>query len=223
LISHLDLFVSCPRHVYNLVFSCLPRSPIVHSLSLGNVSLDPTNAAPPRYDSAATLSPWHPLVCRGAKLTRRCALSLSSRLLREALLVAKLLLAASPAFDRSPRIPLSSCAPLSCGLSPGEHNFDPLGGATHCWTTWNPPKYAAQRARPFACHYHTHATAIRGRSADRIAEVEAVALEDGKRAGGKNVYSVYAIRFTTPRPDEAKRFTSFAWRSPATPRLRLSH
>lgn len=133
---------------------------------------------------------------------------------REALLVTKLLLAASPAFDRSLSRPeyrsRSPYARLVHGLSPGEHNFDPLDGDTHRWTTWNPPKYAAQRARPFARHYHTHATTIRGCSADRIAEAEAEALEDGKRAGGKNVYSVYAIRFTTPRPNKAKRFTSFA-------------
>lgn len=145
-------------------------------------------------------------------------------LLREALLVAKLLLAA-PAFDRSLARPeyrsRSPYARLVHGLSPGEHNFDPLSGDTHRWTTWNPPKYAAQRARPFARHYHTHATMIRGRSADRIAEAEA--LEDGKRAGEKNVYSVYTIRFTTPRPNEAERFTSFEWRSRMTPRLRLSH
>lgn len=71
-------------------------------------------------------------------------------------------LAVSPAFDRSLARPeyhsRLSCARLVRGLSPGEHNFDPLGGDTHCWTTWNPPKYATQRARPFACHYHTHAT-----------------------------------------------------------------
>lgn len=73
-------------------------------------------------------------------------------LLREALL-----LAASPAFDRSlARFSRSPCARLVRGLSPGEHNFDPLGGDTHRWTTWNPPKYAAQRARDLLLATITH-------------------------------------------------------------------
>lgn len=85
-------------------FSCLPQIvllPIAYFFP-SKRSLDPTDAASPRYDSAATLSPWHPLGWSGSQAhsATRVAIIVAA-LLREALLVVKLLLAASPAFDRS--------------------------------------------------------------------------------------------------------------------------
>lgn len=115
-------------------------------------------------------------------------------LLREALLVAKLLLAASLAFDRSlaPNTPLARRVRVSSADYPlaniisihsaGIHTAGPLGILPN----------TQRSARDLLLATITH-TRLRGRSADRIAEVEAEALE-----GGKNVYSVYAIRFTTP-------------------------
>lgn len=114
LLFSLDLFVSGLRHVYSVVLVPPSSPPIAHSLSSGNVSLDPPDAASPRYDSAATLFPWHPLGCRGAKphsATR--VVIVVAALLREALPVAKLLLDASPAFDRSLARSPPSTAPRS--------------------------------------------------------------------------------------------------------------
>lgn len=119
-------------------------------------------------------------------------------LLREALLVAKLLLAASLAFDRSPR--LARLARLARSLAPntplarrvrvsfadyplaniisihsaGIHTAGPLGILPN----------TQRSARDLLLATITH-TRLRGRSADRIAEVEAEALEDGKKARGR--------------------------------------
>lgn len=126
-------------------------------------------------------------------------------LLREALLVAKLLLAASLAFDRS--LSLAVCASRSTSYplaniisnhSAGIYIAGPLGILPN----------TQRSARDLLLATITH-TRLRGRSTDRIAEAEVEALEDGKRAGGKNVY---AIGFTTPRA-EAERVTSFARRT----------
>lgn len=109
-------------------------------------------------------------------------------LLREALLVAKLLLAASLAFDRSPRSPrsLAPNTPLARRVrvsfadyplaniisihSAGIHTAGPLGILPN----------TQRSARDLLLATITH-TRLRGRSADRIAEVEAEALEDGKK------------------------------------------
>lgn len=129
-----------------------------------------------------------------------------SALLSEALLVAKLLLAATPAFDRSLARPeyrsRSPCARLVHGLSPGEHNFDPLSGDTHRWTTWNPPKYAAQRARPFARHYHTHATMIR-EVAPRIVSRRRRRWRMGRGREGRTCIAY--TRYVSPPRDPTKR------------------
>lgn len=175
-----SIFLGGPKCVFNVSFARLPRlpralPPIARTFSLGNVSLDPTDAASPRYDSAATLSPWHPLGLVGepsslvdARCHRRCPGAPTRR-------YSWLPPPRSIVRSLGPSTALRSpCARLVRGLSPDEHNFDPLGGDTHRWTTWNPPKYAAQRARPFARHYHTHASTRRGRSADRIAEAGAL-------------------------------------------------
>lgn len=116
-------------------------------------------------------------------------------LLREALLVAKLLLAASLAFDRSPRSPrsprsLAPNTPLARRVrvsladyplaniisihSAGIHTAGPLGILPN----------TQRSARDLLLATITH-TRLRGRSADRIAEVEAEALEDGKKARGR--------------------------------------
>lgn len=113
-------------------------------------------------------------------------------LLREALLVAKLLLAASLAFDRSPRSPrsLAPNTPLAHRVrvsfadyplaniisihSAGIHTAGPLGILPN----------TQRSARDLLLATITH-TRLRGRSADRIAEVEAEALEDGKKARGR--------------------------------------
>lgn len=82
--------------------------------------LDPANGASPRYDSAATLSPWHPLGCRRA---RRASSSLGdARCHRRSRRYAKrcslplLAAAASPAFVRSFARSLGSreCASAPC-------------------------------------------------------------------------------------------------------------
>lgn len=113
-------------------------------------------------------------------------------LLREALLVAKLLLAASLAFDRSPRSPrsLAPNTPLARRVrvsfadyplaniisihSAGIHTAGPLGILPN----------TQRSARDLLLATITH-TRLRGRSADRIAEVVAEALEDGKKARGR--------------------------------------
>lgn len=116
-------------------------------------------------------------------------------LLREALLVAKLLLAASLAFDRSARSPrsprsLAPNTPLARRVrvsfadyplaniisihSAGIHTAGPLGILPN----------TQRSARDLLLATITH-TRLRGRSADRIAEVEAEALEDGKKARGR--------------------------------------
>lgn len=116
-------------------------------------------------------------------------------LLREALLVAKLLLAASLAFDRSPRSPrsprsLAPNTPLARRVrvsfadyplaniisihSAGIHTAGPLGILPN----------TQRSARDLLLATITH-TRLRGRSADRIAEVEAEASEDGKKARGR--------------------------------------
>lgn len=155
-----------------------------------NASLDPADVTSPRYNSAATLSPWHPLGCRRAKLTRRRALSLSSRRPdAKRCSLRSCSLTTSPrvrSFVRSPRPPYSRIRFVR-GLPPGEHNFDPLDGNTPLDHLESSQIRNATRARlPFAFHYrthtHTHTTTMRGRSADCIAETEEQEeVEDGRK------------------------------------------
>lgn len=124
-------FSSGAAHVASL--SCLlPRHDraLVH---LGNAPLDPADAASPRrYDSTATLFPWHPLGWSGSQAHWTRIVIVVTMLRFEALLLRSFsqlptlrsIVRSLVRYDyrslvRRRRVPVR-------GLPPGEHNFDPV-------------------------------------------------------------------------------------------------